>query len=521
MRLWLSLALFCLQAASLQAALTPEELRGMAYAGDIDGAEQALSQAHAESLDGTISFAELRQLATILNVSHPDVIEFVEDWLVKYPTSPYANSLRAFQMRETAWRLRGTRFVSDTHPDALHAFSDLQNRGMNLALEAYAAAPDYVLASDAVFTHQLTTKRLDWDTVGVVVDDVMTATPSRDSLMRISLLTLPQWGGVGHQGIVALCDQYSEQLTDVEEGYSPDVCTIDLIHSTTPSNRAKSYAARLLGDNIHPNLLRARLRRAAERKSDEDQELILSFLSHVGVSDYEFAEHLARHIRHNDRVEEQMHALDARWQAEASIAIAHDPYNSDLIDILLRKYSLPMSFSYSPNNERAEILIRRHATAVLFDGAAWARAASTLNGELTAMDPALADPFFVNAIYYSDYYPDQIAAMIDFKSRTFAEHQLMVDHNLSLNMTDDEVVSELLCPIVRLERLFRKVCDRPSPPDGACSNLSLWAQFYPVAIERVRTEGLCQSERTAPISELMYQPMRPDMKALHEGIANR
>ncbi|MDO6589311.1 hypothetical protein DS901_03325 [Loktanella sp. D2R18] len=525
MRLFFVLGLFLFQPMSTWGAVTPEALREMAYAGDIDGAEAALAQAHAESLDGTISYDDLRRLVTTLIVTHPDVIDFVEAWLVKYPDSPYAQTLRVFQMQDTAWRVRGHNFVSGTHPDALNAFRDLQYRGMSLALEAYATAPDYVPASDAVFSHQTTTKRLDWDAFNIIVDDVMTVTPNRGSLSRVSRLTERRWGGIGPRGVESLCEQYAAQLVDVDR-YTTDICIVSLIYGNSPSDEAIAFAERRferipLGDREHPNLLRARLYRAAGTGRSDDEELVMSYLAWVPLTDRQFATHLAYRLQPGDHVQEQLLALDARWQAEALDGIAHDPYSLDFIDVLLRSYRLPISHTVYFEDAQLALLTKRRAAATLYDASAWAAAADHLDEGLAYENPGLADPYFVNAIVYGDHSVYHLGRMIWFKTDAYAFHELVIAHGMEPSLTDEQVVSELLCPTARLDRLFQAACTSEPDAEFACAELEVVASSYQSVMTHIRTTGLCHHERNAPIEELLFEPMRPDMADLHVGIANR
>jgi hypothetical protein len=525
MRLFFVLGLFLVQPLSAEAAVTPETLRDMAYAGDIDGAEAALAQAHAESLDGTITYDELREIVSILIVSHPDVIDFVGDWLRDYPNSPYAQTLYVFQMQDTAWRLRGNETASQTHPDAMQAFRDLQNRGMSLALEAYATAPDYVPASDAVFSHQLATKRLDWGMVNTIVDDVMTVTPSRGSLSRASLLTLPQWGGVGYRGVQGLCEHYAGQVTDVADGYTVDVCIIDLIHSASFGGAADAFANRRLGTLTHPNVLRARLRQIGEKWTPEGQQLILSFLPDAALNDRRFVVWLAHHLRYIDDVEAQMLAVDVRWQAEAEAGIIHDPYNANYIEVLLRNYRLPISQTLHFDDEkRAQraLLEQRLAAATLYDAGAWVAAGRThLETARTSIERLGADPFFINAMYYGNHHQEYTEAMIMAKAGLFGLHQLLIEHGQPAELSDRQLEEDVLCPLARADRLYVAYCEASPDPRQPCGGLADVFPPYPMAMDFIITEGMCEAERNAAITDLFYTPVPVNLDDLHVGIANR
>jgi hypothetical protein len=525
MRLFIVFGLFFFQPLSAWAAVTPEALRGMAYAGDIAGAEAALAQAHAESLDGTISYNDLRELVTVLIATHPDVIDFAEAWLKEYPDSPYAQTAYAFQMRATAWRLRGESYAGQTPPEAMRAFRDLQNRGMSIALEAYAQVPDYVPASDAVILHQLTTKRLDWDAFESIVVDVMAITPNRGSLWRASLLTLPQWGGVGHRGVQGLCEHYADQITDVDEGYTVDVCIIDLIHTTSSGEVAQAFANRRLGSLTHPNVLLARLRQARDRGNPEDDALILSYLADVGLKDRFNATNLAWQLRIDDDTETQLRELDARWQAEAEAGIIHDPYSKDYIDVLLRRYNLPIALGIhfdATKRAQRDLLEQRLAAGAIFDAGAWADIGLTKrNSARSSADMLLADPYYINAMYYGNYAQEYTTGMMAAKSDLFSLHQMLAENDQPTELTDTQLEQDVLCPLARVDRIFVAMCEANPDPNHPCSDFEEVYPSYRVAMDYIVAEGACEAERTAPIEDLLYVPVRPSFDELHVGIANR
>ncbi len=220
MRTFLIFAVLCLIAVPARAAIDPIALREMAYRHDIDGAEAAMAQAQAQALTGSLSPDDLRAIVAILNVSHPDVVDFVGDWLAAYPASPYAQTIRASQMTRAAWMVRGTGSVRQTHPLAMSTFHQTVDDAMTLALSAYATAPDFIPASDAIFGLQFATKTLSNDAYFAVLDHVMARNPNHESLARALNLAMPQWGGGGKPMIRTICRTYAEQIPGFVQLYS-------------------------------------------------------------------------------------------------------------------------------------------------------------------------------------------------------------------------------------------------------------------------------------------------------------
>ena len=148
-------------ATSAKAELTQRDLRQIAYDGDIARIEATFADLHKQSLDGTISADKLRSLVSGLVVSHPDILDFTQAWQESQPRSPYVNAVRAFQFSEQSFHLRGDRLWRDTPVIARDAFFRLQQSAMEMAVQAYEAAPDFIPASDAVFVVNRTTHVLD------------------------------------------------------------------------------------------------------------------------------------------------------------------------------------------------------------------------------------------------------------------------------------------------------------------------------------------------------------------------
>ena len=80
-------------------------------------------------------------------------------------------------MNDIAWRLRGPEYARNVHPEALETFNSMPDCGMDLALGAYRTAPDFFPASDAVFSYNLTTKRLGLSEHFEMLDDVLKTIP--------------------------------------------------------------------------------------------------------------------------------------------------------------------------------------------------------------------------------------------------------------------------------------------------------------------------------------------------------
>ncbi len=174
-------------------AMDGDEMRALALALDVDGAETAMQAAHRAALAGHTNQNDLRLAYVALSVSDLRISSFVGRWMVAYPRSPYAMTAQAWQQHQAGLQVRGEGTLRETYPDAIADFVTRHGTAMDFALQAYALAPDLIPASDAVFRLQRTTRRLsdaDW---WQVVSEVMAVTPTLGSLWRAADATEPQW----------------------------------------------------------------------------------------------------------------------------------------------------------------------------------------------------------------------------------------------------------------------------------------------------------------------------------------
>ncbi len=532
------LCAFCIffQTLAADAAITPQELRDMAYAGDIDGAEQALRQAHQETLDGTLTVEELRELNNILIVSHPDVLDFVEDWMETYPDSPYAKTLRVFQTRNMAWTVRTKALAHRVSPEAMQTFRAMQEQGMDLALSAYEIAPDYVPASDAVLLHNQTTKRLSAYEHMEILTAVMEVAPNRGSLARASLLASHQWGGPGYRALIGLCDQFAEKVTDIEN-YTPEVCTIDLIHYYPSTDGGLAYSYELLAEHDHPFLARARAERALDIGTNEDMDDVIAYLSQPDVLDDDMVRNFDWYFSPTEKTEQFMALYKQQKREFVDNGILHDPYNAN---VLFRAFDFytgmvpmpePYSFVVEYDDEKGQfayLLARRLVAASPYSGASWSRMGNAIPRQATdderLRDEALNyDSIFVNSIYYGDHGVGYLVSFLQRKLSAYDSLRRLEEHDKPSPLTEDEEINHVLCPIIRLDRLHTARCEADNLDEDRCNR---WSSKLQERVDSVITDieerGLCRYEQNAALADLLYtEPMPFDLGELNEGIANR
>lgn len=525
MRTVLCCLLIFLGAGPSVAAITPEALRALAYSGDVDAVEQAFGDAHEETLEGTLAYNDLRNMVVTLSVSHPDIIDFVETWLTTYPESPYAKSVWVFQMHSVAGRVRGSDVARDTHPEALQMFRQMQRRGMEVALEAYHTAPDYVPASDAVFLHNMTTKMLSTDRHFDILTEVMQVTPNRGSLGRALMLATPQWGGRGYGAIIDLCDMFADKVP-AEENYTAEVCTVDMIHYYPNSAAAKAYSYRLLDEVDHPRLLKARAMRVIDEMRHDETDVVLEYLSQPDVRDVDAAINFQRMFR-NDATSANVLALfDEKLQAFGRQGMLHDPYDTEVLDIVSRANGFWLSGRYSFDENEQSIIARRRAVGAPFDARAWDEAALH---RPTYADPEQSlvasisdsDAYYINAIHYGDHHRYYLLRMLANKVRSATGIRWWVSQDRPNPITDDVFETELLCPIMRLNRLVAAQCELEGLDEQHCYEYPGLAGEIDSMIADARAKGVCDTELNAPLDTLLYEPVAVGFSGLDAGIANR
>lgn len=521
MRFFLSLA-FVLSATSVVAAISPEEMRALAYANDIDAAEAAMAEAHAESLTGETSFEDLRALVDILRTTHPDVVDFVGAWRVAYPDSAYPKAIQAFQLNDLSWHYRGQEFADKTHPDAIWAFRKMQDEAAILASEAFEISADFLPASDAVLTMQLATRHLRPARFEGVQRMVMSRQPNTHTLYLAARTAMPQWGGGGNRAIRQLCGFYAVLVPDPE--YSTDVCAAEMIAAFGDDQKAGEFLDTVISASDHPNLWEARIRRAMHHRTPADRAFLMDHLAQPG-STTGFLPHFFRYWFDQDADSLQLlEDVNRRMQAEARAALRHDPFNGEQLTVALGDY-VPFAQSHNGLWKDSDILRRRMVLARPFDAATWTNATTGMPEVYEAATIRDQDAYFINAIYYSDHGMSEVLALYGRKYRMYYRyHDANVRYQITPDyLSEEEEIELLLCPIARLSRMVRVHCEtfEGSTPVLMCDPTHGAAPKAAFILADRGAEALCPDEMAAPLVELGYLPLPVDLGPLMQGAANR
>ena len=520
-RILFSIALILLATIG-RAAITPEELRDLAYAGDVAGAEAAMKQAHAESLSGEITFDELREIQSILINTHPDIQAFSLDWIEAYPDSSYAKSNLAFQLTNSAWNVRGERYISETYYIAIDTFTEMTESAMDIALEAARAAPDYIPATDAVLNLQNVTKRLTRSAHRDFVRTTLRHAPDPGTLNRALRISKTNWGGLGITDIRTYCQLFADMI-EGESDYTTDICIVEHLTEYDKIENHLEFATEVLDASDHPRLEYARVELALLRRSDSDRRVVLDYLARPDIYATNMVRKFTSAFPPDRESSEVVKAHNTRDQQRASDVLPHDPFNPSIIKVLLRRYpgygfANMSQFNWDPVRN----LYRRQLIASPYDPRIWAFASDE-----HSIDPSSSsqhDLYMQNAVHYSYHDLDYLQLFLSKKLE--GDHQYR-DHIAAddLSAKGNQIISAkqrdtfLLCPVVRLTRMVEYQCEAMDQ-GPSCASFHRYPYHADILAE-VAERDICFDERNAPLETLVYEPVEVDLGDIAPDMANR
>ncbi len=506
------------------AAISPEDLRDMAYAGDVHGAETALAEAHAQSLSGEISYDALRDIVTALLTSHPDVNAFSADWIAAYPASPYAKSVRAFQMNNAAWDMRGDKFVHQTHPDALYAFGHIRAQAQDLAKEAYEAAPDFVPASDAVLMLELGQRSLSDDRHRKLTRDILALTPNSGTLGRALYISRRNWGGRGFGLVSQYCYLFAGQIVEFDD-FTPEVCTAYMVGWLNMyDDNARAHAIDVLENTDHPALGRIRLWRAFERRSDADRRELLDWFQEPDNHDYYYAHLFQRSFRNDSESAAIFKDMDARIQAYAQAALPDNPFSPSLIHILARDYDpIRGSGTFAYDGKLQANLAQRLSVSKPYDSAVWLDVALFVGRPFYLGEGAAHAQAAHNAIYYDPHNHLPYDRYLTDLSLTYRDYREAQDMGWELSapmMTPHQIDRVVLCEAMRVLR-FIAVLDENLPASHDPAERPANNPEVHDMIAEVERRDICHKQRFDALETLWYTPTFAIPDDVAPDMANR
>lgn len=473
--------------------------------------EERFAHAHRQSVQGEISFDELRSLVNAVAVSHPVIIETVDKWLISLPESPYASTIRSVQLSNTAWGLRGGLALRQTPRDAVIVFGQMQDRAMDHAVRAYTHAPDFVPATDMVLSLQQVTDYFPRSEFFGILKQVMVSTPNLGTLSRAGAFSIKGWGGRGQEDIAFICEEHAHRMDD--PSFDLDICR-QFVSIGVASVAEQAEGWRRLEGRHHPSLnyLRARfLSNTFDRvATDEEREIVEAFLENEGRTNLTVAENYYLSFGLAPRRDEILSAVVQAAIADARERLVHDPYNIALLDIVLERgilYSTVRSndeFAYQNPNE--ETLLARYAVARPFHAESWLEVARGAQYALVDAKLNTAMPYFQNALFYSDHDIHVVEETLFHAMTLLAyDHYARNPGNADVAVTSD-TTEELVCQFVRLDRIATHVCRGLGVGAELCPEIKQFEPNYDLYVRQAAETGFCEAESNASFADLKYEP---------------
>ena len=522
------------------AGLTPRDMRQIAYDGDIELMEATFARLHQESIDGDLPYDTFRWLVSGLIVSHPDVLAFSERWINAYPDSAYANTVRAFQLNRISFTIRGHGHRRQTPVPARAVFASFQRMAMDMALKAYAQAPDLVPASDAVFVLNMTSGVLDTIALDKMRLRVLSRTHDLGTLRRSLDSTNVGWGGGGGQEIYRVCENFAKYITEVEN-YDTMTCTIHHINLGGAGQNAQDWAHQALGYRSDEILTYARARRAVDWARYNRQENgnetaddaqgradVIAYLEHEGgASDRAMTRDFLENFHHDDDSRALIQAINIRTLDDLNQAMKADPLNLSF----LQEFGAGARIRAEPSTpdrkfaraEELQVTMRRVA-AQPYHYHDMTNYALGLEMRPESGRATIADYIYVNAILHSNHATSAIIEMLSGKLRLYSDYKQILRIAELTGRTDDfdyelipypEFTTDVLCPIKRLSRLYAKGCDA----ENRCQETGLGSDtFFLQSLAEIEAKDICIETRNAPLADMYYTTADADLIDIYTGI---
>lgn len=515
MRRWLVLAFALLLPMKAGAG---DDLRALVVAGDIAPVEAALRAAMTQDQAADAEPEAERVLFGLFTDTQPEIEDFTKAWLAAAPANALAMTARGWHLYATGWNVRGTATAQNVLPEAMAIMAADHAEALRLAEAALAAEPGLIAASDLKL--MLTTTLGNPEVIPGELERVMTAHPNRGSLMRAMGALAPQWGGSPAQ-VKLLCDRYARLIRSVP-GYDQQVCSIDAVYwGNFWNGDQRDEAHQLLQLTPNPILDYARLQDALAYLGPPQQRVAL----------------LERVKAKRDLTRDEAMALDGaraeiagglNLQVEWKIAIAkaldwnrraadHDPFDPQIVTAYVATaLEAEQNLGIAPD---VPDLIRRLQR--LLADLPWSADGWALLGDLTFRTDtplvldldkiARAEPFYINAVVYSNYSHSALKSLVWTKFWAIIDiRNLMNDVDVSGLTTAERAQYDAVvhCPMIRQMTILSIICRNQDIPDDQCSGFHTEPARVLDRLRAVVAEGSCPQEVARDPATLAYSPVQ-------------
>lgn len=493
--------------------LDKDALRTAIYAGDIAYVEEQLAEVQDRFLTGEATADDVRIVYQIFTTTHPAVIDFTELWLQERPNSVFAHTAQAWIYHTVSWNFRGDKLAFQTYPAAMQEFRRLQDLAWDHAEQAHQDSPNFIPASDALLRMATQTGQ---KTEGHrVLSFVMTATPNMGTLRRGIDMTHPGWGGSWLEA-EWVCNTYAGMIDWKTQ--DPKIYCLAYaaagVHFDTHADWGQDQIAAGLTPGLEDMLLARATWHTATRA---DAEFARDFLNRPGVTNYFYARRYDDNIAMKYGFEFISHHHHLRQQGFARQALEHDPYNPDLIKLLLKdvaqwsrgadgKPSLRIISKLSREDQID--LSQRLLISAPYDPENWFSFLGRVGRGLRPETFQAYERFWINAVVVSNHSPQSLSQYLGTKAEAYMSLDLAERGQLDARW--DAVVNrknwsnDIVCPIVRAHRLRALVCETTENSD--CVSSPQFEGFYAQIKAQAQRDGICFAERTEPAHRLFFTP---------------
>ncbi|MFV2054088.1 hypothetical protein [Aliiroseovarius sp. YM-037] len=473
---------------------------------DFDRLEALFAEGHKTAL-AERDYTDMRNVyATLFVAAHTERRENTEAWTIAYPRSPYAATALTWMHYYEAYQKRGNFDNARTSPEALDGYHDSLMKAYRQTTRALRADPEFLPARDAQILLRMT--HVDRRPVSEAVAESMRIMPNWHSFDLGLSVTLRGWGGSAAE-LFRICQIGVAKIPDYDE----TLCFIDVVISNDLRGRLREMAveyAEERKDNLSDSVLfDLYLSDWSGRPEAEDEALRLHRATLSPTM------HFAEYKRGYERISYTFQNTDYEAEATASLgAIARGRLRDNPESIAVRK-ELIAAFEW--RHQFATVIpprliqeIREHWEQMLINGAArrdiWSAGARVAAHETHFWDMDRLRPYYINAIYYSNYSIGDLRAYQNYLYQMYLVG-IREQHVDTLSEAEkDALRDKALCPMLRAWRLYDAVCD--IYPDEPYCNVGGWNAGWRQQMASIaRTTEECASILTAEIPDLLYSPI--------------
>lgn len=459
--------------------------------------------------------AEARRAFAAFNTAHPAADAASAALVVATPADPVALTARGWYLMATGWALRGSGTGDTIYPAAAAALDRMHGDAFANGLAAMATDQGLIPASDLVLAAARTAGKQ--HIVPSEFARVMALHPTRHSLHLAAAAMAPAWGGPAGWADAA-CDAWAGRVTDVE-GYSAEICKLDMLYSTSTSWRERDAAFAVLPRYDHPILNPGRRWRAMYAPLDAaTAEAELSALAEQDAIDLEGAQRLdeLRGQAHANRVGPVTRLLLTRALPRLRAAIDFNPGDGWAVQLLVDALFLQSQADGTPvPRDEVDRAFAGLFQVAPYDGETWARYGYLMDRTLDFQTVTLEEierirSFYANGVHYTRQSADALRALEAYNRWVWEmldrRNVDAVDATGTTAFAKDDYDRAVVCPAVRAIRLFRAVCARRPGAEG-CPPADAPALPWDTLLERAEKRQACAWERTAGFEELAYPPV--------------